>query len=562
MMYLVLLLAAVAAAAQQELPPSCRSRVYCDSELLHRVQLARLYSDSKRFVDLHMRYSEEQILADFQKLLDETNNPTKQQLQTFVDEHFNTLSELEDWTPPDHSPDPAFLKKIKDEKLKEFAKNIHNIWPTLGRKVKDVVFEDPTRFSLIPVTNGFIIPGGRFREIYYWDSYWIIKGLLISGMKETARGMIENLLQLLDKCGIIPNGSRWYYQERSQPPLITAMMKIYIEETGDLDFLEGHMDQLEEELKQWLITHTVDVQKGDKKYSLLRYNAPTKGPRPESYYEDYTNAQSFESQERQQEFYTDIKSAAESGWDFSTRWFVGDDGNNDGNLTTIHTRDIVPVDLNAMFADALQNMANFKALMARRKHSRDLLNEPWSELARDWREAIEKVLWDDKDGTWYDFDLVHNSHRRNFYPSNASPLWGDAVEKHMVKLRAKRVFDYLKKSKALQFDGGIPASLIRSGEQWDFPNAWPPLVSILLKALETVGSAEAKSKAFDVAETWVRACYKGYTNSKQMFEKYDAETAGKYGDGGEYVVQSGFGWTNGVVLEFIDKYGEKMTAEE
>ncbi|CAG5051707.1 unnamed protein product [Parnassius apollo] len=542
----------------QELPPSCSKPVYCNSKLLHYVQLARIYPDSKTFVDLQLRNDENTTLKAFDELLDQTNqNPTKDQIQAFVDQYFEPGNELEVWKPTDYSDNPTFLAKVRDNTLRKFAYDINAIWPTLGRKVKSIVFENPEKYSFIPISNGFIIPGGRFSEIYYWDTYWIIEGLLICGMENTARGMIENLIQLLRKLGHVPNGSRWYYEERSQPPLLSAMMALYVRKTKDLTFLKANIEALEDELEYWLETQTVTFEKSGKSYTLLRYYAPSEGPRPESYYEDYTTAQLFETEERQVEFYNEIKGAAESGWDFSTRWFIGNFGENTGNLSTIHTKDIVPVDLNAIFANALQNIAYFHGLLRNIRKGAH-----WAFLAKQWRNTIEAVLWNECDGIWYDYNLENGKHRKYFYPSNVAPLWLEAVERHVLKKHAPRVVKYLQGSQGLNFPGGIPTSLIRSGEQWDFPNAWPPLVSIVVNALRAIDSYESQQMAFHVAQTWVRACLKGFTENKQMFEKYDVEQPGKIGGGGEYTVQTGFGWSNGVVLEMIKMYGRSLTATD
>ncbi|KAM3964472.1 trehalase [Aphomia sociella] len=558
-MWWLLVLAAVAkGAVVEDLPPSCSRPVYCDSELLHHVQLQRIFNDSKTFVDLQMRYDQNTTLAAFDDLLNETNkNPTKEQIKSFVDKYFDSTSELEDWTPKDYTDDPSFLAGIQDEKLKQFGKDINAIWPILGRKVKPEVFEKPEQYSLVPVSHGFIIPGGRFKELYYWDTYWIIEGLLISGMHETAKGVIENLIELLKIFGHIPNGSRWYYQERSQPPLLSAMMSLYIRETKDIKFLRANIGVLEDELRYWLDTQIVTFDKDDQSYTLLRYFSPSLGPRPESYYEDYTDAQQFDTEERRTEFYNDLKSAAESGWDFSSRWFIENNGENTGGLNKIHTRDLIPVDLNAIFTNALQNMAYFRAILRQPLHAAH-----WAFVAKQWKNSIEKVLWHEEDGIWYDYDMSHNQHRRYFYPSNVSPLWMGAVDKSLVKKHAPRVISYLRNSQGLDYPGGIPASLVNTGEQWDLPNAWPPLVSMVVNALEALDTDESKELAFQVAQTWVRACYKGFTESGQMFEKYDVETPGKFGGGGEYNVQFGFGWSNGVVLEFLTKYGKQLAAED
>lgn len=557
-MKLILLALATTVVLADELPPSCSKPVYCNSKLLHHVQMARIYNDSKTFVDMKIRNNETETLNAFQALLNQTNNnPSNEQVLAFVNEHFDSTSELEMWTPTDYTTDPKFLSGIRDESLREFGKNINAIWPHLGRKVKSFVFEQPNLFSLIPVSHGFIIPGGRFTELYYWDAYWIVEGLLISGMQDTVKGMIENLIQLLKQLGHIPNGSRWYYQERSQPPLLTAMMSLYIRDTDDKKFLEDNIDALEEELKYWLDTQIVTFDKGDSSYTLLRYYAPSAGPRPESYYEDYTSAQAFDTEDRQKEFYVDIKSAAESGWDFSSRWFIAQDGSNTGNLTSIHTKDIIPVDLNSIFANALQNVAFFQALLHNPRRAAH-----WAYIAKQWRSSIKEVLWNNEDGVWYDYDMSNEQHRKYFYPSNVAPLWMGVVDKAFIKENAPRIQEYLRLSKGLDYPGGIPSSLVKSGEQWDFPNAWPPLVSIVVNALEALGTEEANDMAFEVAQNWVRACHKGFEENKQMFEKYDAEIPGRVGGGGEYTVQDGFGWSNGVVLEFLAKYGRSLTAQE
>lgn len=560
MKHLLILVVVAATVVGDDLPPSCERPVYCNSSLLHHVQMARIFNDSKTFVDLPLRNDEITTLSAFQALLNNTNDkPTKEELRAFVEENFDeeSVGELEKWTPPDYQEHPEFLDRIRDANLREFAKDINKIWPTLGRKVRPEVDEKPDQFSLVPVPNGFIIPGGRFKELYYWDAYWIIEGLIISGMRDTARGMIENLIALLKKFGKIPNGSRWYYQERSQPPLLTAMIKLYYEKTKDKAFLAKHIDSVDKEMNYWLDTQSIKFSKDNKEYTLLRYYAPSAGPRPESYYEDYEDAQMMDTNENHEQFYTDIKSAAESGWDFSSRWFISPQGDNNGTLTDIRTRDIIPVDLNAIFAEALANTAKFYCIL-----KSPLKAAFWGLKAEQWKINIEKVLWNEEDGIWYDYDMQNEKHRRYFYPSNVSPLWREVVQIHSLMDHAPKVLNYLKKSQGLDFPGGIPVSLVRSGQQWDFPNVWPPEVSIVIKGLENTKTREGKELAFELAQDWVRICYKSFNESKQMFEKYDAENPGQFGGGGEYNVQAGFGWSNGVVLEFLERYGDKMKAYE
>lgn len=557
MRHLLIVLATAWLAGAVDLPPSCNRPVYCNSTLLHHVQMARIFPDSKTFVDRVMNYDETKTLSDFDRLLNETNqNPSKEQLIEFVNQYFSEQGELEEWQPSDFSDNPIFLNTVKDEALRNFGKGINDIWPLLSRKVRPEVREKPEQFSLVPVTHGFIIPGGRFKEIYYWDTYWIVEGLLISGMRETAKGMIENLIELLTKFGHIPNGSRWYYQERSQPPMLTAMVALYYKYTQDLEFLRANIASLENEISYWLDTQAITFQKGNEFYTLLRYYSPSAGPRPESYYEDYNITLGLSEQDRT-DFYIDTKSAAESGWDFSSRWFITSDGSNNGTLANLHTRFIIPVDLNAIFAGALKNVAYFHSLLKNVRKAAE-----YGESAKNWMTTIQEVLWDDEAGIWYDFDFRDNVHRKYFYTSNFAPLWQGVVALDLVKINGPRVLNYLKQSTSLNHAGGLPTSLINSGEQWDFPNVWPPEVSIVVNALENIKTNEARELAVNVAQTFVRSCHLGFQEYKQMFEKYDAVRPGQFGGGGEYNVQFGFGWSNGAVLEFLNKYGSILTADD
>lgn len=178
--------------------PSCDSPIYCQGRLLDTVQRARLNRDSKTFVDMRMKKPSSEILQDFESMMKKTRQkPTKSQIQSFVNANFEEGNEIEDWMPEDYNSNPPFLKSIKDLVLRDFARQIVALWQILARRVRPEVIQHSDQYSLIPVPNGFIVPGGRFREFYYWDTYWIIKGLLISDMNQTARGMIENFFSMV-----------------------------------------------------------------------------------------------------------------------------------------------------------------------------------------------------------------------------------------------------------------------------------------------------------------------------------------------------------------------------
>lgn len=539
--------------------PVCNSSIFCDGELLRKVQLAGVFNDSKTFVDLQLLYTENATLTDFVKLLNKTDQqPTLLQLREFVDGHFKEGGELEPWMPTDfyRSSESPLLQRIIDPNLRQFAESVIQIWGKLGRKVSKQVSDYPDRFSFLYVPNGFIIPGGRFKELYYWDTYWIVRGLLISNMPDTARGVIENLLYLVETYGYIPNGSRLYYLGRSQPPLLAAMVATYFEFTQDLKWLRRNVGTVEKELRYWLETKQENVFVKGQTYTLLRYYADRQdsGPRPESYREDYNNAASLPPSARE-DFYHEMKSTAETGWDFSSRWFIKA-SNASGQLTDVHTTKIIPVDLNAIFAGALQLTGE---MYNRLKDGQKA--HMWLSYAYNWRKAIENVLWDDTEGSWFDYDMNAQTVKKHFYPSCAAPLWAGAVENNDAAKFGARLVQYLLSSDALNFPGGVPTSMCYSKQQWDFPNAWSPLQSILIGGLELSGNKEAKILAREQALSWVRSNYMGYCETQMMFEKYCALDPGKEGSGGEYSVQDGFGWTNGVVLELLQRYGDSLNVE-
>ena len=118
-------------------------------------------------------------------------------------------------------------------------------------------------------TNFHVIPG-RFREFYYWDTYWIVKALLHCDMTTTVRGIIENFLLMVETYGLVPNGGRIYYTKRSQPPFLTLMMKEYMTKTVETDFLRRNLPLLEKELDFWVEQRSIVVEKdGRTKEKLL-----------------------------------------------------------------------------------------------------------------------------------------------------------------------------------------------------------------------------------------------------------------------------------------------------
>ena len=368
-------------------------------------------------------------------------------LVAFVADNFEQPGgELESCTPSDYKDDAEF-ETIPDASYRSWAKALHALWPTLTRRVAEKVHTAPERYSLLALPEPFVVPGGRFREIYYWDSFFAIKGLLVSNMLDTVRKMITNMGYLIETYGFVPNGNRLYYLTRSQPrklnpfstffcrkrrlflALLTWCLHAYYEKSGDLEFVKRAMPWLEREMEYFKVSFKyrakarlidqlaiVEEQadherrlevvplplpvstvkqhcekmksafisikqlvKGEsaghirasifqhtyasasrkrsfkKNVSLANngvmcarrpaantayvrsiFSVVATSPRPESYREDVESAEHLSDETRRQELYGEIAAAAESGRDFSARWF-STEGERAGTMSSTRT---------------------------------------------------------------------------------------------------------------------------------------------------------------------------------------------------------------------------------
>ncbi|KAJ8955421.1 hypothetical protein NQ318_003519 [Aromia moschata] len=550
----VILSLIVICTCEDERPPTCSSEIYCHGPLLHTVQMTKISKDSKDFVDMKMKYPANQVLEMYNTFMRNftDTDPTRAEVEHFVNETFETFGqEFEDWTPPDWIERPKFVDNIIDEEFKSWMLGLNAIWKELGRKMKKEVEDNKELYSIIWVPNPVIVPGGRFREFYYWDSYWIAQGLLHSEMHETVKGMLENFLYIVDNYGHIPNGGRIYYLARSQPPLLVPMIKLYYDYSHDKDFISTNLHLMEKEFDYWMTNHSRTITIDGANYTLAVYGDNSRGPRPESYSEDVEGAHIIQKEA----FYSELKAAAESGWDFSSRWFVTN-ATNKGNLTNIKTRSIVPVDLNAMIYWNAKLLAEFNSLLGNSEKV-----AMYNDIAATWMKAVTAVLWHEETGAWLDYDLHNQVKRDYFYPTNISPLWTGCYNVTDKDRIVSSVLKYLQ-NKNIMYPGGIPTTVEHTGEQWDYPNAWPPLQHIMIVGLNNTGNDYAVRLAYEIAETWVRSNHQAYKETTAMYEKYDATVPGGHGGGGEYKIQTGFGWTNGVIMDLLFRYGGVLTAND
>ncbi|XP_037631179.1 LOW QUALITY PROTEIN: trehalase [Sebastes umbrosus] len=545
---------ALSTCVKSAFPPPCDSEIYCNGPILHQVQKAKLFDGSKYFVDMTLRETPDVVLSAFRNLSNESPNATipPAKLHEFLSTYFEKPgTEFESWTPPDWHDKPKFLAGIADHELRIWAEKIHNLWKSLGRKIGAGVKDHPELYSQIYTPHPIVVPGGRFRELYYWDSYWVINGLLLSEMTDTASGMIQNFLYLVNRYGFIPNGGRIYYERRSQPPFLTLMVESYYQATKDKEFLRAALPALEQEYRFWMQNRSVAVRVNGSEHVLNRYHVQVGSPRPESYTEDLESAEGL-SDVRKEQLWMDLKAGAESGWDFTSRWYIDGDGHNNGSLRDTSTSHILPTDLNALLCLNERTLASFHRILGDGDSA--ALHD---QAAARRLEAVESVLWDAERGAWFDYNLVTHSKHFEFYPSNLAPVWAQCYSRPEM---GEKAVQYLKGSGALQFPNGVPTSLRESGQQWDYPNAWPPLQHMLIDGLSKLPSEEAKELASNLAQRWIKTNWLAYMKYGAMFEKYDVNGDGRPGGGGEYEVQLGFGWTNGVALQLLDQYGATLTS--
>ncbi|WBU51226.1 alpha,alpha-trehalase [Kosakonia pseudosacchari] len=484
--------------------------------LFSDVQSAKLFPDQKTFADAVPKGDPLMILADYRM----QRTQTSFDLRHFVNVNFTLPKEGEKYVPPE------------GQNLRE---HIDGLWPVLTRTTDSAGKWD----SLLPLPKSYVVPGGRFREVYYWDSYFTMLGLAESGHWDKIEDMVTNFGHEIDTWGHIPNGNRSYYLSRSQPPFFSLMVELLATHDGD-EALKTWLPQMEKEYQYWMEgADTLQPGQASKRVVKLsdgsvlnRYWDDRDTPRPESWLDDVTTAKNNPNRPAT-EIYRDLRSAAASGWDFSSRWM--DDPNQ---LGTIRTTSIVPVDLNALMFKMEKMLARgYQAAGDSAKASQ------YDALANARQKGIEANLWNEKEGWYADYDLKTKKVRNQLTAAALYPLFVNAAAKD----RADKVASAAKER--LLKPGGIATTTVNSGQQWDAPNGWAPLQWVATAGLQNY---DQQKLAMEVSWRFLTNVQHTYDREKKLVEKYDVSTTGTGGGGGEYPLQDGFGWTNGVTLKMLD----------
>jgi len=483
--------------------------------LFSDVQLSGIFPDSKEFVDARPKALPATIAARY----DSARAVSGFVLRNFVEQNFDLPA-----------PAGGEYHSVASQSMVE---HVNALWPVLTRAHDSA----DARSSRIPLPESYVVPGGRFREVYYWDSYFTMQGLVRSGRTDLVKDMLDNFAYLIRTVGHIPNGNRTYYLTRSQPPYFAAMVALYAGATDTTQAL-AYLSALEQEYAFWMdggqqlkpgqfFRRVVRMPDG---VVLNRYWDDSDEPRPESYRPDVEIGQTLPESLRAG-FYRNVRATAESGWDFSSRWM-----RDPKDLRTLETTEILPVDLNSLLYEAERVIA---ALRRFRNGSGDkTAAQRFDSLAARRRDAIRNLMYDKGffyDVRWRSGVLVGDR------PSlaAAAPLYfGIATPEQGVRTAQRLEALFLK-------PGGFVTTNFNTGQQWDAPNGWAPLEWLTIEGVRRYRENGLADKA---AGRWLDLIQRTYRATGRMMEKYDVVNVNRKAGGGEYPTQDGFGWTNGVAL--------------
>ena len=351
-------------------------------QLYRDVELAAIFPDSKTFPDMIPDAAPATVLDEYRAAKEAPNFD----LATFVRQHFTGP------TPPGPTVNPA----PPGRRLLDY---VMGLWPILQQEAISV----PPYSTLQPLPYPYVVPGGRFREVYYWDSYFTMLGLEDDGQHQLALDLLNDFAYELAQFGKVPNGNRSYYLSRSQPPFFSSMVRLI--GTADGNGAEaGYLPQLQQEWDFWTDgadklppgeagRNSVRLPDGT---LLNRYWDAHDAPRDESYKEDVETAAG--SGRPPDLVYRNLRAAAESGWDFSSRWLT--DGKT---LGTVRTLSILPVDLNCLLVHLEETLSEAYRAQGDAAQAAAYQAAAYQARALTRSEAIRRLMWDPQDGVFSDY---------------------------------------------------------------------------------------------------------------------------------------------------------------
>lgn len=395
------------------------------------------------------------------------------------------------------------------------------IYNNMEKTVKYSPKDDDT---LIGLPHKYTTPcaSDMFQEIYYWDTYFTNVGLILMGKTELAKSNVDNMLFLIEKYGFMPNGNRTFYLNRSQPPFLSKMVRDIFEETKDTIWLDSAYGTLKKEYSFWQTKRVFDNELNG--YTGYVFNEDEVSGNSKAFFNRTGHRFNGDlTYDIKYEFAKAAMSFNESGWDCNSRF--GINGHN-----------YCSVDLNSLLFDMEENMLYFSTVL---KNGEE---EFWKDK-KDERRKKMQVLWNDKEGYFTDYNHKTNEFSNYFSAASFYPLFCSVATTE----QAKKTVNNLKK---LELKFGVSAGEANPqwSCQWDYPNIWAPIQFIVYKGLMNYGyTTEAKR----IAEKYIALIDNGFSNTGNLWEKYDGNTGKVVAN--EYEAPPMMGWTAGVYIYFCNQ---------
>jgi alpha,alpha-trehalase len=436
--------------------------------------------------------------------------------------------------------------------------------PRAIRHEGDLPPEEIATPGLLYLPHRYVVPGGRFNEMYGWDSYFILLGELADGRLDLARGTVENFFYEIDHYGSILNANRTYYLTRSQPPFLSSMvMAIYDAERAQNPsaaraWLRESLPYLVRDHALWTkaphlagdtgLSRYFDLGHGpvpemadDSTYyiDVIRWLKAHPQQTPSGYLEaagatpnircaDHANClqTSLDGVELTSRFYLGDRAMRESGFDTSSRF-----GPFSGS-----TEDYAPICLNSLLYKYERDVAKIETLLGNRSAA-----SHWNQLAQMRRQRINALLWDDAAGLFVDYDARTKQRSSYRYITTYYTLWAGVA----TPAEAKRLVANLH---LFERAGGLQMSTKDTGQQWDAPFGWAPTNWLTVEGLAQYGYT---ADADRIARKFMQTVRNGYEHDGTIREKYNMDSGSSNVNvtTGYKTNVVGFGWTNGVYRE-------------
>jgi alpha,alpha-trehalase len=409
---------------------------------------------------------------------------------------------------------------------------------------------DIRQHGLLYLPHPYVVPGGRFNEMYGWDSYFIVLGLLRDHRVDLARAMADNHLYQVKHYGTVLNANRTYYLTRSQPPFLSRMVLGVYAHTQDRAWLRAALPLVEKHYRYWLGPPHEFAGVG-----LSRYYDLGEGPAPEVV-ADEKDAEGRTHYERVRDFYRahEVRDYRESLFydparhTLTPRFYKGDRTMRESGFDPSDRFGAFGVDVISYAAVCLNSLLYQMETDLAAMH--DLLGEAaeagaWRQRAVRRAERVEALLWDEPAGLYFDYHVEERRRRTYAFATTFFPLWvGLASKAHAARVAANLP--------TFEAPGGLLTSTTESGSQWDAPFGWAPLQLAAVEGLRRYGFTEDADR---LSRKFVTLVAKEFQEHRVIVEKYDVVrresdvSAGiRFGYASNEV---GFGWTNGVVLELL-----------